>query len=100
MFDSDEKRLASGPRTGPEPRLGLRAGREDVHILDRLSVVYRHRRAAATGFLLTVTVLMLQSYSTIPMYKAGARVLIEDERSTMVMGLDADNPIFWADPEP
>jgi len=43
---------------------------------------------------------MLQSYSTVPLYKAQARLLIEDERSTMIRGIDANDPIFWADPEP
>ena len=65
--------------------------------MDRLSVVFRHRLVATTSFLLTVIVMMLQSYSMIPMYKAQARLLIEDERSTMIMDLDANNPIFWAD---
>ena len=57
----------------------------DLHILDRLAAVHRHRRLAITVFLLVVMVMMLQSYSTVPMFRAQARLLIEDERTTMVM---------------
>ena len=51
-------------------------------------------------FTIVVTLMMLQSYSTIPQYRATARLLIDDERVVMVAGMDSNNPIFWADPEP
>ena len=72
----------------------------DLHILDRLRAVHRHRRLAMTVFLLVVMVMMLQSYSTVPMFRAQARLLIEDERSTMVMGMSPNDPSFWMDPAP
>ena len=72
----------------------------DLHILDRLIAVHRHRRLAMTVFLLVVMVMMLQSYSTVPMFRAQARLLIEDERSTMVMGMSPNDPSFWMDPAP
>ena len=72
----------------------------DLHILDRLTAVHRHRRLAMTVFLLVVMVMMLQSYSTVPMFRAQARLLIEDERSTMVMGMSPNDPSFWMDPAP
>ena len=72
----------------------------DLHILDRLAAVHRHRRLAITVFLLVVMVMMLQSYSTVPMFRAQARLLIEDERTTMVMGMSPNDPSFWMDPAP
>ena len=72
----------------------------DLHLLDRLTAVHRHRRLAMTVFLLVVMVMMLQSYSTVPMFRAQARLLIEDERSTMVMGMSPNDPSFWMDPAP
>ena len=79
---------------------GLVPGDLDLHILDRLTAVHRHRRLAITVFLLVVMVMMLQSYSTVPMFRAQARLLIEDERSTMVMGMSPNDPSFWMDPAP
>ena len=72
----------------------------ELHILDRLAAVHRHRRLAITVFLLVVMVMMLQSYSTVPMFRAQARLLIEDERTTMVMGMSPNDPSFWMDPAP
>ena len=72
----------------------------DLHILDRLAAVHRHRRLAITVFLLVVMVMMLQSYSTVPMFRPQARLLIEDERTTMVMGMSPNDPSFWMDPAP
>ena len=79
---------------------GLVPAAVDLHILDRLTAVHRHRRLAVTVFLLVVMVMMLQSYSTVPMFRAQARLLIEDERSTMVMGMSPNDPSFWMDPAP
>ena len=43
---------------------------------------------------------MLQSYATVPLYRAQGRVLIEDQRSVAVRAMDSNNPMFWADPAP
>jgi polysaccharide biosynthesis transport protein len=69
----------------------------DIHILDRLAVVYRYRRIAAAVFVLTTAAMMIQGYTTLKMYRAQARLLIEDERSTAVPGVSADN--FYEDPD-
>ncbi len=101
MFESRDSRPTS-PSSGPATtRTGqLQTVTGDVHLLDRLSAIYRHRRLVITVFAVVVTVMMLQSYSTIPLYRSTARLLIDDERSTMVRGLDANDPVFWADPAP
>jgi len=71
----------------------------DIHLLDRLAVVYRYRTVAASVFVLTTLAVVLQGYSAAPMYRANARILIEDERSTAIPGLNNDNQ-FYEDPEP
>ena len=43
--------------------------------------------------------MMLQTYSKIPLYRASAQVQIQDERTTAVGNLDANNPMFWQDSE-
>ena len=75
-------------------------GGDDFHLLDRVAAFYRHRRLIVSVLTIIVTLMMLQSYSTIPMYQATARVLIEDERLVMVAGMGSSDPIFWVDPEP
>src|SRR5262245_6133823 len=67
----------------------------DVHILDRLAVLYRYRRIAIAVFVLASAAMMIQGYSTEKIYRAQARLLIEDERSTAVPGVTPDN--FYED---
>ena len=43
--------------------------------------------------------MMLQTYSKIPLYRASARVEIQDERTTAVGNLNANDPVFWQDSE-
>ncbi len=71
----------------------------DVHLLDRIAVLYRYRRIAVTVFVLTTAAMMIQGYTSIQLYQAQARILIEDERSmTVVPGLT--NADYYEDPEP
>ena len=97
MANVTDSKGATTPASGAP---GLVPGDLDLHILDRLAAVHRHRRLAITVFLLVVMVMMLQSYSTVPMFRAQARLLIEDERSTMVMGMSPNDPSFWMDLAP
>ena len=78
----------------------LRTRSSDVHSLDLLYAVYRRRRLLLSVFSVVVTLFMLQSYATVPLYRAQARLLIEDERSVAVRGMDSDSPLFRTDPEP
>ncbi len=71
----------------------------EVHLLDRLAIVHRYRTIAASVFILTTLAIAIQSYGAIPVYLAQARLLIEDERSTAVPGLNPDNT-YYQDPEP
>jgi capsular exopolysaccharide synthesis family protein len=73
---------------------------QDVHLLDRLGLFIRHRKVMALVFVLTVGAVMTQTYSTVPIFRAKAQILIQDERSTAVTALKENDPAFWADPEP
>ena len=95
-----EPRAPAQPAEPLSAKLPRRPQPADVHLLDRLSAVFRHRRLIVSVFPVVVTLFMLQSYATIPMYRAQARLLIEDERTMTVSGMQATDPIFWADPEP
>jgi capsular exopolysaccharide synthesis family protein len=75
------------------------AAAQPVHLLDRLTAVFRHRRVAGTAFVIVVGLMMLQTYSKIPLYRASARVEIRDERTTAVGNLNSNDPMFWQDSE-
>ena len=51
-------------------------------------------------FILTTAVLMIQGYTNIRMFQARAQLLIEDERSTAVPGLNSSENTYYEDPEP
>jgi len=70
---------------------------QTVHLLDRLNAVFKHRRLAATAFVVVVTLMMIQTYSTVPIFQASSRVLIQDERTMQVVNLNSNDPAFWQD---
>jgi polysaccharide biosynthesis transport protein len=72
----------------------------EVHLLDRLAVLYRYRRIALTVFVLTSAVMMIQGYTNIQLFQARGQLLIEDERSTAVPGIAASEQQYYEDPEP
>src|SRR6476660_1028578 len=86
----------ASPQT-PAPQYSSEA---DVHLLDRLAVLYRYRRICVTTFVLVTAALTIQGYSTTQMFQAQGRLLIEDERSTAVPGLQNDANTYYEDPEP
>src|SRR6478672_2331002 len=72
----------------------------EVHLLDRIAVLYRYRRLCVTVFILSSAAMIIQGYTTIQMYQAMARLEINDERSTAVPGLANDLNTYYEDPEP
>src|SRR5207249_1112136 len=72
----------------------------EVHLLDRFAILYRYRRIAVTVFVLTTAVMMIQGYTNIQLYQSRAQLLIEDERSTAVPGLQTSENQYYEDPEP
>ena len=77
MFDTQELRAAS-PEVGEAQALQLpTAAPQPMHVLDRLNAVFKHRRLASVAFVLVVTTMMVQTYSTIPVYQASSRVQIQ-----------------------
>ncbi|HEV3139255.1 MAG TPA: polysaccharide biosynthesis tyrosine autokinase [Vicinamibacterales bacterium] len=81
----------------PPPTYGMDG---DVHILDRLAVLYRYRRIAITVFVLTTAALMIQGYSTIPVYQAKAQIEIDAERATALPGITTPDNTYYEDPDP
>ena len=67
---------------------------------ERLSVLSRYRYVAGTTFLLVLIIAAFQIYTAIPMYRATIQLRIQDERTTRVVGIEADDSFYWTDPEP
>lgn len=95
MFDTQELPATDVPSSLPLPAPSA----QPVHLLDRLNALFKHRRVAGAAFVLVVTAMMIQTYSTIPIYQASSRVLIQDERTTQVAHLNVNDPMFWQDSE-
>src|SRR3989338_1345919 len=91
--------VATGHGAAPPPT-GTYTPEGDVHILDRIAVLFRYRRIALTVFVLTTAVLMIQGYTNVRLYQARAELQIEDERSTAVPGISNSENTFYEDPEP
>jgi len=90
----------TSPKGVPAPAPGFTPD-TDVHILDRIAVLYRYRRIAIAVFVLTTAAMMIHGYTTIQYYRAQGQLLIENERTTAVPGLAGNNAEqFYEDPEP
>jgi polysaccharide biosynthesis transport protein len=72
----------------------------EVHLLDRLAVIFKHLRLIGAVFAIVVSIAMLESYSATPLYRSLARIVIQDERSTAIGTLNSTDPAYWQDPEP
>lgn len=95
MFDAQDLQQPAPANPDSATLLPASGGPSPTHLLDRLSGIFRHRRMAGAAFAVVVSILMLQTYSTIPLYRTSAQVLIQDERSTAVGNLNANDPMFW-----
>ena len=71
----------------------------DPHVLDRLAVVYRHRWACITVFVLVVSWMMVDSYTQVPTFRSQARVLIEDPSADLSTPADMMRNIPQQDAE-
>ena len=97
--------VASGSTTMPAHSGGPRQGghsytiESEIHLLDRIAVLYRYRIIAITVFILTTLGVMIQGYTTVQVYRAQARLLIEDERSTAIPGVTTAENTYYEDPE-
>jgi capsular exopolysaccharide synthesis family protein len=90
---------SGGPASGPAPAPAAYTAESEVHLLDRLAVLYRYRRLCVTVFVLVTAAMIIQGYSNIKVYQAQARLLIEDERSTAVPGLQNEQNTYFEDPD-
>ncbi len=83
MF-GDRNNVLIEPPAPAAPVSGLPGGHGpaegEVHLLDRLSVIYRYRKIVITVILVVLVAGVVQTMTTTPEYRATARVQIDDER--------------------
>jgi capsular exopolysaccharide synthesis family protein len=82
----------------PQARLQKHLVESDVHVLDRLAVLYRYRYIGVSVFVLITVAIMIQGYTTLQQFQAQGRLLIESERSTALPGLQSADQ-YYEDPQ-
>ena len=98
MQGNPQDGLSRVPRiSGPA---ATRSGPAEHHVLDYLAAIYRHRYLAAGVFLTVVVAAAVRAYTTTPLYRAQARVMIEieDDQTTALAGVLPGENV--RDPEP
>jgi len=94
---------ASTPPATAAPLAAPKAGRfgpdPNVHLFDRAAIIIKHWKAAAALAILVVAAMMYQTYTTVPLYRAQARIQIDEEQTTAQT--DFKEPyLAYSDPEP
>jgi len=69
----------------------------DVHILDRLAVLYRYREICLAVFVLTTVAIMIQGYTNLQLFQAQGRLVIESERSAALPFQSSEQ--YYEDPQ-
>ena len=94
-----EKGLSVTPAPAGAPKIaGLFSPTGEVHLYDRLALLAKHWKASVVVATLVVAGMMYQTYTTIPMYRAQARIQIEEEHTAQT---DFKDPyLAYSDPEP
>jgi succinoglycan biosynthesis transport protein ExoP len=88
------------PNPAPPPRpLQASAGTPEPHLFDRISVIYKYRWPAIVVFTAVVGWVMVDSYTRIPVYRAQARVLIEDPNTDIATPSEMSRGMSLVDPE-
>ncbi len=71
----------------------------EPHLFDRISVLYKYRWAAIGVFLTVASWVMVDSYTSMPIYRASARVLIEDVNNDIATPSEISRSVTLVDPE-
>jgi polysaccharide biosynthesis transport protein len=85
---------AHGRKTG-----GLFSPDPNVHLFDRLALIIKHWKAAIGVAMLVITGMMYQTYTTVPLYRAQARIQIDEEHTTAQTDF-REPSLVYSDPEP
>ena len=85
-----------------QPRRQAAPAEKGVHLLDRLNVVYKYRYVALSVFLVVVLASLVRTYTTTPLYRAQARLLIDTEDDGASAVINSVNTVasdYYIDPD-
>src|SRR6187397_875612 len=85
---------AQGRKTG-----GLFSADPNVHLFDRLAIIIKHWKPAISVAMLVIAGMMYQTYTTVPLYRAQARIQIDEEHTTAQTDFKEPS-LVYTDPEP
>src|SRR4030095_12971769 len=85
---------AQGRKTG-----GLFSPDPNVHLFDRLAIIVKHGKVAIGVAMLVIAGMMYQTYTTVPLYRAQARIQIDEEHTTAQTDFK-ESSLVYTDPEP
>ena len=100
----------TGPAAGSPPPVpvhqpqsrktaGLFSPDPNIHLFDRLAIIIKHWKACAAIAVLVIAGMMYQTFTTVPLYRAQARIQIDEEQTTAQV--DFKQPeLVYSDPEP
>jgi polysaccharide biosynthesis transport protein len=83
----------------PAPASSATPAGHEPHLFDRLSVLYKYRWATIAIFSLVVGWVMVDSYTKIPVFRATARILIEDPSNDIATPAEISRNVTLADPD-
>jgi polysaccharide biosynthesis transport protein len=92
---------SSVPTPGPQGRKtgGLFSADPNVHLFDRLAIIIKHWKPAIGVAMLVIAGMMYQTYTTVPLYRAQARIQIDEEHTTAQTDFK-ESSLVYSDPEP
>src|ERR1043166_5373799 len=98
----------SGPAAPQPPAVHQPAARKtaglfspdpNVHLFDRLAILIKHWKACAAVATLVVLGMMYQTFTTVPLYRAQARIQIDEEQTPAQVDFKRPERVY-SDPEP
>ena len=78
---------------------GLFSADPNVHLFDRLAIIVTHWKVALAAATLVIAAMMYQTYTTVPLYRAQARIQIDEEQTTAQTDFKEPS-LVYSDPEP
>jgi capsular exopolysaccharide synthesis family protein len=78
---------------------GLFSADPNDHLFDRLAIIVKHWKAAVAIAALVIAGMMYQTFTTVPLYRAQARIQIDEEQTTAQTDFKEPS-LIYSDPEP
>src|SRR5438093_8193365 len=90
---------ASPQQPATRKTAGLFSPDPNVHLFDRLAIIIKHWKSAVAVAVLVVAGMMYQTFTTVPLYRAQARIQIDEEQTTAQTDFKEPS-LVYSDPEP